>query len=716
MKSHLIIFTSAKDSLGCSTLSINYALLLKKLTKKNALLVDFDFSNHGDIHRYLKVKALPCTFENFFQIAKDNISKSLLEGFFPKHESDVDILQAFDDDKPTFPQDTNVAQQSLEKIKQIYDYIIMDFGSDITPYHCLFLQKASRIFVVGSPNSSAIKKAQKRLHQFMHAFVPKERIEILINHWDENKNSKQEIAKSFEGFTMDLISKTGGDYDDAFQAGKSLTLHNVRHEHTLKFENKIQSTWIDSEPSIPESSVEIENQIFTPFWISSPSSKSTPSTQQNENSQSQDNDSDDWIQLKSQILKKLLTVVDLKGIEIGKKKNTKDEEKLKNKTKEAILKIINELGESSIPSDKRGQLVQEVLNEAIGLGPLEVLLNDRTVSEIMINGKDQIYVEKSGKIQLTPLRFSSSDQLNAIIERIVAPIGRRVDESTPLVDARLKDGSRVNIIIPPLSLIGPTVTIRRFSEKPLTVDNLVGFGTLTESMAEFLRAAIEAKLNLVVSGGTGSGKTTLLNVLSSFIPDTDRIVTIEDAAELQLTQDHVVSLESRPANIEGEGEIPIRTLLKNSLRMRPDRIVIGECRSGEALDMLQAMNTGHDGSLTTLHANNPRDCIARLETLVMYSGVQLPSRAIRAQIASAIHVIVQLNRLSDGSRKITKISEITGMEGDIVTLQDIFEFKQTGVDENRKVIGHHGPTGFVPRFVENLEQRGIKLSRKAFQI
>ncbi|MBI4125677.1 MAG: CpaF family protein [Deltaproteobacteria bacterium] len=409
-------------------------------------------------------------------------------------------------------------------------------------------------------------------------------------------------------------------------------------------------------------------------------------------------------------------MVDFKSMGLEQAKDQKNEQALREKTREAILKILNAMGEDAVEQSKKKQLVAEVLDEALGLGPLEVLLADPKLTEIMINGKDHIYVEERGKLKRTPLRFSSEDQLSAVIERIVAPIGRRIDESTPLVDARLRDGSRVNIIIPPLSLVGPVVTIRRFSQTPLQVSDLVGFGSLSEGMAEFLRAAIEARLNIVVSGGTGSGKTTLLNVLSSFIGNDQRIVTIEDAAELRLGQEHVISLESRPPNIEGKGDIPIRTLLKNALRMRPDRIVIGECRGGEALDMLQAMNTGHDGSLTTVHANTPRDCVSRLETLVMYAGVQLPSKAIRGQIAAAIDMIVQLNRLSDGSRRITKISEITGMEGDVITLQDIFVFNQEKVDADKKVIGKHAPTGVVPRFVETLRQRGIELSRKYFQI
>jgi pilus assembly protein CpaF len=362
------------------------------------------------------------------------------------------------------------------------------------------------------------------------------------------------------------------------------------------------------------------------------------------------------------------------------------------------------------------QLVKEVLDEALGLGPLEDLLADDSVSEIMVNARDQIYIEQGGRPGLSKTTFTSEQQMMNVIERIVTPLGRRVDEKTPYVDARLLDGSRVHIIIPPLALRGPTITIRKFPKKRIVSADLVKFGSMTEEIADFLRACVEAKMNIVVSGGTGSGKTTLLNVLSNFIPASERIITVEDAAELQLGQDHVVRLETRPKNIEGEGEVSIRDLIKCCLRMRPDRIVVGECRGGEALDMLQAMNTGHSGSLTTVHANNPRESIGRLETLVMMAGMGLPLKAIRETIASAVNVIIQQSRLSDGSRKVTHISEVIGMQGEVVTIQDIFVFKQEGLDKNRKIVGRFVPTGFIPKFVEEMEQKGMKISRGLFAV
>jgi pilus assembly protein CpaF len=363
----------------------------------------------------------------------------------------------------------------------------------------------------------------------------------------------------------------------------------------------------------------------------------------------------------------------------------------------------------AIPQGEKPRLIADIRDEVLGLGPIEALRKDDAITEIMVNGPRQVFVERMGKLELTDAKFHDTAHLMNIIERILTPLGRRVDESSPLVDARLEDGSRVNIIIPPLSLVGPCLTIRKFSKTPLSVDNLISFGTMDEKMATFLRACVKARINILVSGGTGSGKTTTLNVISSFIPEGERIVTIEDAAELRLQQQHVVTLEARPANLEGKGAITIRDLVRNALRMRPDRIIVGEVRTGEALDMLQAMNTGHDGSLTTAHANSPRDVLSRLETMVMMSGLELPERAIREQISSAIDLIIHQARLRDGSRKITYITEVQKMEGTTITTQDIFRFEQTGFDSNGKILGHFVPTGLQPSFLEKFEVSGIKL-------
>lgn len=368
----------------------------------------------------------------------------------------------------------------------------------------------------------------------------------------------------------------------------------------------------------------------------------------------------------------------------------------------------------AVPLGDRERLVDELISEIMGLGPIEPFLQDSSVSEVMVNGPDSIYIERSGHLIKTETRFRNAEHLMHIIDRIVSAVGRRVDESSPMVDARLLDGSRVNVIIPPLSLIGPCLTIRKFSRDVLTVDKMIEFGSFDERMAQFLEACVRGRLNVVVSGGTGSGKTTLLNVLSSYVPESERIVTLEDSAELQLHQDNLVTLETRPANIEGEGEISMRDLVRNALRMRPDRIIVGEVRTGEALDMLQAMNTGHDGSMTTAHANSARDLLSRLETMVLMSGMELPLRAIRSQIASAVDIVVQIARMRDGSRKIINISEITGMEGDIITMQDLFRFEQQGIDSDGRLRGEFVTTGLRPMCSEKLELNGIHLPMDLF--
>lgn len=364
---------------------------------------------------------------------------------------------------------------------------------------------------------------------------------------------------------------------------------------------------------------------------------------------------------------------------------------------------------------ERQRLFESIVADILGFGPLEPLLADETVTEIMVNGPKNVFVERAGNITRANVSFDDDEHVMRILDRIVAPLGRRIDESSPLVDARLPDGSRVNAVIRPIALVGPTITIRKFFKRALQIEDLISKGSLTKEIAEFLRACIIGRLNSVVSGGTGSGKTTLLNILSSFIPDDERIVTIENAAELQLRQEHVVTLESRPANIEGKGQISIQDLVINSLRMRPDRIVVGECRGGEALDMLQAMNTGHDGSLTTCHSNSPRDTIARLEVMCLMAGMDLPIRAIREQIASAVDLVCHQERLRDGSRKVTKVTEVQGMEGDMITMSDIFEFEQTGV-EGGKIVGRIRPTGIRPKFIDRIEAAGIYLPPSVFGI
>ena len=415
-------------------------------------------------------------------------------------------------------------------------------------------------------------------------------------------------------------------------------------------------------------------------------------------------------EIKKQAHSELLLRLNMKRLALS----SVSESDLEEKARSTIHEILNELSIPLPDGVTQEKIENELFHEAIGLGPLEDLISRDDITEIMVNGPDNVYVEHKGILYKTDTAFADDHQVVAAIERIVSPLGRRIDESSPMVDARLKDGSRVNAIIPPLSLVGPSITIRKFAKTPLTVEKLISYGSITAEIAHFLDVCVKIRKNILISGGTGSGKTTLLNILSGYLPAQERIITIEDAAELQLRQEHLVRLESRPANIEGKGEVTIRDLVKNSLRMRPDRIVIGECRGGEALDMLQAMNTGHDGSLTTIHANSPRDALARLETLVLMAGFDLPLRAIREQIASAISIIVQISREKDGSRKVVCVSEITKMEGDVITMQDLFTFRQDGWSEDGRLLGHFEPTGSVPTFLEDIRRANLDLDISMF--
>ncbi|HUY41902.1 MAG TPA: CpaF family protein [Candidatus Dormibacteraeota bacterium] len=411
-----------------------------------------------------------------------------------------------------------------------------------------------------------------------------------------------------------------------------------------------------------------------------------------------------WSALKAEIHRELSRRIDFAAI--GSNADPLRLEELRAEVESTVTEAVARhpgLGSA----EEIARLRQDIIHESLGLGPLEDLMSDPEVTEIMVNGPDRIYVERRGRIELSGMRFNDQHQVRLVIERIISPIGRHIDEAVPMVDARLPDGSRVNATVEPLSIDYPTITIRRFAKDRLKADDLVSKGSLTPEMADLLRAAVEARLNIVISGGTGSGKTTLLNVLSGFIPVNERIITIEDAAELQLHQDHVVRMEARPANVEGRGAIPIRELVRNSLRMRPDRIVVGECRGGEALDMLQAMNTGHDGSLTTVHANTPRDCLSRIETMVLMAGFDIPVRAIREQVSGAVDVIVQTSRLRDGSRKVTSVTEVVGMEGDIISTQEILRFDQHGLDKEGKLVGSFVYTGVQPNFLRRLEEYGV---------
>lgn len=525
-----------------------------------------------------------------------------------------------------------------------------------------------------------------------------------LHGWRVAKQHAQIFRESGELYIKDLATRHGthvnGEKIGSF--GPLTPEDNIEiHGYSIRVENKFSAKAPDEAPLSNGNSIAPlaeSDKTDNPLDDGSSANKNILSAEQ----------TFAYREWREKVSLELIKQMDLRRINVNEMSDTE----FRKVSEDTIKSIISATSTPEIIDDE--SLCLQVLNEAVGLGPLEELLEMEGVSEIMVNACDEIFYEKSGKLHKSTVTFTNDRAVLAAIERIVAPLGRRIDESSPSVDARLADGSRVNAIIPPISLKGPCITIRRFMKEKLTADHLIGFGSISAEMVDFLHNAVKYKQNFVISGGTGSGKTTLLNVLSNYIPDDERIITIEDAAELKLPQQNLVSLEARPANQEGKGAVSIRELVKNCLRMRPDRIVVGECRGGEALDMLQAMNTGHDGSLTTAHANNPRDCISRIEIMVMMSGLDLPILAVREQIASAINIIVQQTRFSCGTRKVTSITEVSGVEGERVQLGEIFRYKQTGYTEDGKVEGHFEATGLIPEFYEALSKRGLDVNLDIF--
>jgi septum site-determining protein MinD len=598
----------------------------------------------------------------------------------------------------------------LQILRKHFQYIFIDCGHAIYPLHVNVLEVSSLVLFCLTPELVPIHRSGASIQTFEELAFPSQMVQLVLNQYDPKgaipaKVIEQKLKRSVLG----TLAAQPKEHAHAVQQARPLTLVDPRAPYAQNIEAILRSL-VTSDMLKPIDARKLADSagLHQVHHLQQGTTQPMPKgIQQVANKEIERMDA-----IRVKIHQELINRMDFKQLSAEElmKQDEASLDRLRQKTHEMILSIVSNMPEIK-QRQERQTLVTEVLNEAIGLGPLEYMLSDPSISEIMVNRCDQIYIEQNGKLTLSSARFSSDKQLMGVIERIVAPIGRQINEKTPMVDARLRDGSRVHAIIPPLALDGPILTIRKFSTDLLGPKELIKFGAMTPEMGDFLRACVQAHLNIVISGGTGTGKTTLLNCLASFIPNQERIITVEDSAELQLPQEHIGRLESRPANLKGEGAIPIRELIRNTLRMRPDRIIVGECRGAEALDMLQAMNTGHDGSMTTLHSNSPRDCISRLETLVMFAGMDLPSKAIRDQIASAVTLIVQLSRLGDGSRKITSITEVTGMEGGEIMLQEIFTFKEQGMDASRKVKGQFMATGLVPTFAKKFKQKGIKLPK-----
>lgn len=713
---HIIAVVGGKGGVGKSVFAANLAIAYQLNFKQRSLIVDLDFQSLGDQNIILGINP-PKTIIDLTKTQVPQWDPKTLAPFMVNAPQGFSFVGAPREAALARDIDLDGLGKFLKAATQIFPWVVVDCGNGTEPQALKALEQATLIFVVTTPDVIVVNQTRRILAKVQELLFPPEMVQVVINRFSPNNMiNPQLIQKNLNKAPFFAIPDEAATCEASLAKSQPFTLANPSAPISRAFSDLVrrmdQSKMLDQLAKLNKPTGTAQKMQV----IQGGANAQVVPLEPGDLSRSKSAPTDPWTNMKLRIHKALIDVVDMK--KMGDQNDPKQREVLREKTQKAILDVLakEDLNTLCPTRELRAQLVKEVLDEALGLGPLEDLLADDTVTEIMVNARDQIYVEQAGRNGLSKVTFSSEQQMMNVIERIVTPLGRRVDEKTPYVDARLHDGSRVHIIIPPLALRGPTITIRKFPKKRVQVSDLVKFGSMTQEIADFLRACVEAKLNIVVSGGTGSGKTTLLNVLSNFIPATERIITVEDAAELQLGQDHLVRLETRPKNIEGEGEVSIRDLIKCCLRMRPDRIVVGECRGGEALDMLQAMNTGHSGSLTTVHANNPRECLGRLETLVMMAGMGLPLKAIRETVASAVNLIIQQSRLSDGSRKVTYITEVLGMQGETVTLQDIFIFKQEGLDKNRKIIGRFVPTGFIPKFVEEMEAKGMKISRGLFAV
>jgi pilus assembly protein CpaF len=701
MAGHIISIIGGKGGVGKSQVAANLAFAYASEMKAKTLLLDFDQKACGDQNIITGLKSKK-TVKDLAEFTGALDPRSI-QLFTAEHKAGVSFIG--------MPTEALVANQineeglgkSLKAITNIYPVTIIDVGSELNPLSLKALEFSTLIFIVASPDLLAVNQCKRMYTDLVTQLFPKDMIQIVVNQAvNGHPVSPDAIGKQIGKPVFHSIPKDDanciaalsrsipvlvGAKSSPFAAGVTDCVRKLIQKNVLRSLERL---------SKPQDVGQVSQNGGSAGG-----------------SVSDDKKKDQWTELKSRIHRSLVEEMDL---EKQDDKDPKSKLILREKIKKLVVDLLGKEDTKNIlpTRDDMNRILKEILDEALGLGPLEDMLANKAITEIMVVGPKKIYYEESGKLKKSEITFTNDRQVLNVIERIVAPIGRRIDEKTPYVDARLPDGSRVHAIIPPCSIDGCCITIRKFPEKRLDYKDVVKFGSMTEEMADFLRISVEAHRNIVVSGGTGSGKTTLINLLGGFIQANERIITCEDSAELSFPQDHVVRLETRPPSLEGDGEIDIRCLVKQTLRMRPNRIVVGECRGGETLDMLQAMNTGHDGSMTTVHSNTPRDAISRLETLVQYAGAGLPQKAIKEMIASAVHMIVQQSRLDDGSRKILNITEIGGLQGDVVTLQDIFVYKQEGMGKDGKIIGKFMATGFIPKFVETLEKKGYKIPRGIF--
>ena len=705
-KCHLIAVAGGKGGVGKSVFAANLALAIKNEIRASVLLIDLDEKSCGDQSIILGLKPVKTVLDlTRFQGV---VNQQNMKQFLAFHKTGLAYLGAVNGPEQSLSGDSRIFSKQLFGLSQNFNYIVVDVGNTAGDLQLVAMEIASAIMIVLSPEVLVVNQTKRLLNELSAATLSSQLFQVVINQAQQRGGlSPQMIANNLRLPVTGIIPKEDAVFGQALQSSIPFILsHGGSQSAQAYFDivRKLTGGILQRNKTLSRPKRQMEeskglnvvNAGGSSTSLGGKKIKFSPITL-----------------LKMQVHTELIKEMDLKK-DLTQAKDEASKKELRDKTRLAVSKLVDKRG-TGLSRTERSQVIKQVLDEALDLGPLEELLADSNVTEIMVNGSDQIFCEKNGKLQLSPITFTSNQQLRNIIERIVMPLGRRIDEKTPYVDARLADGSRVNAVIEPLAIDGPSVTIRKFPTDQVKIDDLVNrFGSMTSAMADFLKICVEQGLNIVISGGTGSGKTTLLNVMSSFIPANERIITVEDAAELQLKQEHIVRLETRPPNMEGTGEVTIRDLIRNSLRMRPDRIIVGECRDGAALDMLSAMNTGHDGSMTTVHANNPREAVARLETLCLMAGMDLPIKAIREQVAGAVNLIIQIGRLSDGTRKLRSVTEVIGLQSDTVTLQEIFRFKEEGFDKNRKIIGQFQAMGRIPTFIEKFEKRGLKIPRSLF--
>jgi septum site-determining protein MinD len=715
MAGHIVAVVGGKGGVGKSVFAANFAIAYLQEFKQRPLIVDLDLASLGDQNIVLGQNP-PKNIVDVSRMPPGPVDPKSLAPFMVNAQAGYSYIGAPRDAIIARDLDLEGLGRFLKAVTNVFSLVVVDCGNGMDAHAMKTFEYATAIFVVTTADVIVLNQTKRVLGKIQELLFPPEMVQIVINRYTQAAIvNPQLIQKNLNRPIFAAVPEDVATCDGALAKSVPVCIGAPNTPISRAYHDVVRKV---QQVNLFETLAKLKKPtgVVAKLQAGGGGADVAPATPGGgPGERSKQGNLDPWTLMKLRIHKALVEQMDLKKMNTDTS-DPKQRAVLREKTNKGILDILNTEDTASLLTTRelKAQMVKEVLDEALGLGPLEDLLADDSVTEIMVNARDQIYVEKAGKPGLSKVTFSSEQQMMNVIERIVTPLGRRVDEKVPYVDARLQDGSRVHVIIPPLALRGPTITIRKFPKKRIQPSDLVAFGSMTEEIADFLRCCVEAKLNIIVSGGTGSGKTTLLNVLSNFIPASERIITVEDSAELQLGQEHVVRLETRPKNIEGEGEVSIRDLIKCCLRMRPDRIVVGECRGGEALDMLQAMNTGHSGSLTTVHANNPRECLGRLETLCMMAGLGLPAKAIKENIASAANLIIQQSRLTDGSRKVLYITEVTGMQGEVISLQDIFVFKQEGLDKKRKIIGRFVPTGFIPKFVEEMEQKGMKISRGLF--